>query len=119
MPIVDVELVADGVPDGAAQALADVVGAVLGTPAGETWVRLRALAPAAYAESAGGPRPDATPVFVTVTRRHVPARPALVQEIDALTHAIAGVLRRSAEQVHIEYAPPAAGRVAFGGRLVE
>jgi len=119
MPILDVELVAEVVPAGAAQALADAVGAVFGTPAGETWVRLRALAPAAYAESAGGGQPDTRPVFVTVTRRHLPARPALVQEIAALTHAIAGVVCRPPEQVHIEYAPPAAGRVAFGGKLVE
>ena len=119
MPILDVELVADAVPDGAAQALADVVGAVLGTPAGETWVRLRALAPGAYAENAGGARLHAMPVFVTVTRRQLPARPALVQEVDTLTHAIAGVVRRPPEQVHIEYAPPAAGRIAFGGTLVE
>jgi phenylpyruvate tautomerase PptA (4-oxalocrotonate tautomerase family) len=119
MPILDVELVADAVPADAAQALADVASAVFGTPAGETWVRLRALAPGAYAESAGGARLQAMPVFVTVTRRQVPARPALVREIDALTHAIAGVLHRPPERIHIEYAPPAAGRIAFGGTLVE
>jgi phenylpyruvate tautomerase PptA (4-oxalocrotonate tautomerase family) len=119
MPIVDIEMVTDAVPAGTAQALADAAGAALGAPGGETWVRLRALAPGAYAESAGGARREARPVFVTVTRRRLPARPALVQEVDALTHAIAGVLRRPADEVHVEYAPPAAGRIAFGGTLVE
>jgi phenylpyruvate tautomerase PptA (4-oxalocrotonate tautomerase family) len=52
MPILDVELVADRVPPGIARSLADAAGAVFGSPPGRTWVRVRALAPAAYAENA-------------------------------------------------------------------
>jgi phenylpyruvate tautomerase PptA (4-oxalocrotonate tautomerase family) len=119
MPIVDVEMVAGSSPAGLAQALADAAAAVFGSPAGQTWVRLRALPPASYAENGGNVPPDAAPVFVTVTKRALPPRTLLVQEIDALTHAIAGVVGRPPHRVHVQYAPAAAGRMAFGGVLVE
>ena len=119
MPIVDVELVADRVPAGMAQALADAAGAALGAPAGTTWVRLRALPPSCYAENVAAGPTDVLPVFVTVTKRALPARTRLVQEVDALTQAIAGIVGRPPQRVHIEYAPAAAGRIAFGGELVD
>jgi phenylpyruvate tautomerase PptA (4-oxalocrotonate tautomerase family) len=119
MPIVDVELVADRVPAGMAQTLADAAGEALGAPAGTTWVRLRALPPPCYAESGATVPKDALPVFVTVTKRDLPDRPRLVQEVDALTQAIARIVGRPPQRVHVEYAPVAAGRLAFGGKLVE
>lgn len=118
MPIVDVELVADHVPTGLAQALADAVAAALAAPAGTTWVRLRALSPACYAEHGAAHPGDSLPVFVTVTKRSLPDRPRLVREVDALTRAIAGIVGRPPQRVHVEYAPAAAGRMAFGGELV-
>lgn len=119
MPIMDVEMVADSLPAGLAQALADAAGAVFGSSPGQTWVRLRPLPPASYAENGGNVPPDAAPVFVTVMKRALPPRTILVREIDALTHAIAGVVGRPAHRVHVQYAPAAAGRMAFGGVLVE
>jgi phenylpyruvate tautomerase PptA (4-oxalocrotonate tautomerase family) len=119
MPIVDVEVVSGGLPAGLAQALADAAGSVFGSSPGQTWVRLYALPPASYAENGGDMLPDAAPVFVTVTKRALPPRTSLVQEIDALTHAIAAVVGRPAHRIHVQYAPGAAGRMAFGGMLVE
>ncbi|MEO8506171.1 MAG: hypothetical protein ABI593_00920 [Betaproteobacteria bacterium] len=122
MPIVDIEIV--GGPDNApppslAQAVADAAGPIFGTAPGGTWVRLRMLAAAHYAESAPAVAPDGWPVFVTVTRRELPDRGTLLVEIAALTEAIARILQRPPARVHVEYAPAAAGRIAFGGTLVE
>ena len=122
MPIVDVEVVGPdaGADDGPlAQALADAAARVFGAPAATTWVRVRALAPNAYAEN-GAPLVAAElPVFVTVRRRDVPARDTLAGEVRALTDAVAAIVRRPAARVHVEYAPALAGRMAFGGTLVE
>lgn len=119
MPIVDVELVADRVPAGLSQALADAAGAAFGAPAGTTWVRVRALPPAGYAENGAALAAEAWPVFVTVTRRAWPERPRMVQEVAALTQAIAGIVGRPPQRIHVEYAPAAAGRIAFGGEMVD
>lgn len=43
----------------------------------------------------------------------------LQAEVSAVTHAIAQVTDRPTACVHIEYAPAAVGRVAFGGKLVQ
>ncbi len=122
MPIVDVELVgpAAGADDGAlAQALADAAAAVFGAPAATTWVRVRVLAADAYAENGAAVAAAERPVFVTVRKRAMPGRGPLAVEVRALTDAIAAVVHRPAGRVHVEYAPPAAGRMAFGGALVE
>ena len=118
MPIVDIELVA-GSTDGLAQPLAEAAAAVLGSAPGQTWIRLRSLEPGCYAENGVGVTMADAPVFVTVTRRQLPAPAVRVQEIAALTKAIAGVVQRSPLRVHVAYAPAAAGRAAFGGTLIE
>ena len=82
-------------------------------------MRVRVLDPRAYAENGAALAAGEWPVFVTVRKRHVPERSELAAEVRALTGAIAAVVRRPAERVHVEYAPPAAGRMAFGGTLVE
>ena len=122
MPIVDVELVGPAAATGErglARALADAAAAVFGAPVATTWVRVRVLAPHAYAENGADVAADALPVFVTVRKRRVPEGVALAAEARALTDAIAAVVRRPAERVHVEYTPPAAGRMAFGGTLVD
>lgn len=122
MPIVDVELVAetnDTLPAGLAQSLADAVGGSLNSPSGQTWVRMRILAREHYAENTSTLEAIDLPVFVTVLTRAVPERAALAIEVAALTSSIAKVTRRNPACVHIEYAPAAAGRLSFGGRLVE
>jgi phenylpyruvate tautomerase PptA (4-oxalocrotonate tautomerase family) len=122
MPIVDVELVADAssaVAPGLAQSLADAVGRTLQSPPGQTWVRLRVLERDHYAENESSHESVELPVFVTVLKR-APAKGAdLAGEIMALAGAIAQVTGRTMSCVHVEYAPAAAGRLGFGGRLVE
>lgn len=122
MPIVDVEIVGaadDAVADAvSARALADALGSALGTPAGRTWVRLRRLDGAAYAENGVELGPADWPVFVTVQHARWPAGAALGDELAAVTQAVARCVGRPPERVHVEYAPPGAGRIAFGGRLV-
>ena len=122
MPIVDVELVstAKGTPTaGLAQTLADALGRALNSPPGETWVRLRPLAREHYAENESILEPSELPVFVTVLRRTLPEKAALADEIAEVTRSVARVTERDLACVHVEYAPAAAGRLSFGGRLVE
>jgi phenylpyruvate tautomerase PptA (4-oxalocrotonate tautomerase family) len=120
MPILDVEIVGDVQdprPTALAQALADEAGRIFASAPGTTWVRLRTLAPSDYAENAE--TVSARPVFVTVMKRQVPARAELAQEIAALTRAVARLVGRPAENVHVTYEPAAAGRAAFGGKIQE
>jgi len=121
VPIVNVEIVV--APDrpvaaGLAQSLADAAGRAFGTPAGQTWVRLHWLTREQYAENASSPAINELPVFVTVLKREPPGPDQLSGEIASLTDAIAGVLERARSCVHVEYAPAARGRLAFGGKLV-
>ena len=122
MPILDIDLVQ---PDGAAppaaaltQALADAAGHVFGSAPGRTWVRLRTLPRSQYAENDAVLAPDAGPVFVTVLHARPPHDDALAREVAALTHALSAALGRAQEHVHVQYAPAATGRQAFGGDLV-
>ena len=122
MPILEVELtggVAAATRSGLAQRLADAAGAIFRSAPGETWVRLRDMHPENYAENktdtyAAGVHP----VFVRVLKRALPEEPALTQEIKSLTEAVASATGRPADQVHVAYDPPGAGRVAFGGVLL-
>jgi hypothetical protein len=121
MPIVDVELVCvseQEPPPISASALASALGAVFGSPPGSTWVRVRFMSSSAYAENECEVSPEQLPVFVTILRAHLPACQALTQEVLQVTLAVASCLSRPSERVHIQYAPEAAGRQAFGGNLV-
>ena len=122
MPIVDIEIVCtreDALRLPPAQALADVAGRILGTPEGRTWVRLRTLEASHYAENETAVRADERPVFVTVLHAHPPGDAERAAEVLALTRAVAMTLGHREDRVHVQYAPAAAGRQAFGGRLVE
>lgn len=119
MPIVTVEIVgtAAAAPSGLARTLADAIGRALGVPAGNTG-GARTLASDAYAENDTPASQTPAPVFVTVEEREPPHGDALVARIAALTEAVARACGRDAGIVHVEYAPPSAGRRAFGGRIV-
>ena len=121
MPVVDIEYVCDdterAVPD--ATALASAIGRALGTPAGRTWVRVRKLDALSYAENDVTVLPDDWPVFVTILHAHPPTSYALVDEVKMLTETVASCMGCAGERVHVQYAPAAAGRQAFGGKLVE
>jgi hypothetical protein len=123
VPVIDVERVmpagVPAAPDGLAQALADAAARVLCSAPGHTWVRLRVLDVQAYAENGVALAGDALPVFVTVLHAHLPVGEALQEQITALTRALAGVLGCADTCVHVQMAPAAAGRQAFGGTLVQ
>lgn len=122
MPILDIEIVhGDGDSPPAAsltQALADAAGRVLGSAPGRTWVRVLSLGASQYGENGTTVAPGELPVFVTVLHAHPPQGEALAAEVLALTQAVAACLGRPAGQVHVQYAPPGAGRQAFGGTLM-
>lgn len=121
MPIVNVEVVVGPgeflAPDLAAR-LADRAGSIFQSPAGGTWVTVRALSLQHYAESGGGPESGVRPVFVTVLKAERGSNEALAAEAKALTTAVAEACGRPAENVHVVYQPDGVGRVAFGGRMV-
>jgi len=120
MPILNVEVIVamgESVPREAAAAIADAAGAVMHSPKGRMWVRLRVLPLDHYAENGGGPDPGIRPVFVHVIRASIPPASELEREASSLAAAIATALDRPVENVHVLYEPPAAGRAAFGGKL--
>jgi phenylpyruvate tautomerase PptA (4-oxalocrotonate tautomerase family) len=123
MPVLDIDLV---LPAGAAapaaaltQALADAAGRVFDSAPGHTWVRLRVLAAAHYAENDASVAPDELPVFVTVLHARPPEGDALATQAVALTQALATILGCELQRVHVQFAPGAAGRQAFGGVVVK
>ncbi|GAB4417858.1 MAG: hypothetical protein Kow002_04450 [Anaerolineales bacterium] len=122
MPILDVEIIASdssqSLPAHLTQALADAAAKVFGTLQGRVWVKVHIIPPEHYAEDHGTPK-GVQPVFVTVTKAKMPKGNALEAEITQLTKSIASLLQRPETNVHITYQPDAAGRVAFGGRLVK
>jgi phenylpyruvate tautomerase PptA (4-oxalocrotonate tautomerase family) len=121
VPIVDVAIVSDDVSwPGLAQTLADGIGDALDAPIGTTWVRLRALGRDHYAESGGADADaDTGPVFVEIISRRAPGGRQLSSVVVDVVRAVARATGRPAERVHVIFAPDGAGRIAFGGRLVE
>ena len=122
MPIVTVELVgeSDNAPEpNLAQLLADAIGRALVSPPGQIWVRLRWLARHEYAENESPLSADQLPVFITIIKREIPTAVELQAEVAAVTAAVARVVGRATEGVHVEYAPAGAGRIWFGGKVVQ
>lgn len=122
MPIIDVQLVvpdAEGVPPGLAQAVADALGQLFASPPGHTWVRASALPAANYAENGSRLAQDSLPVFVTLLLAAPPQGEDRATQAARITTAVALAVGRDSSTVHIEYAAPGKGRVAFGGMLAE
>jgi phenylpyruvate tautomerase PptA (4-oxalocrotonate tautomerase family) len=120
MPIVDIQVVASAatdIPGGAAKTLVEAVATVLQAAPGKVWLRLGRLDAGSYAEN--GEEQQVLPVFVKVLHADLPTQSVLVTQASALAHAVAACFHRSPEHVHIEYAPPGRGRVAFGGELLQ
>ena len=121
MPIIDIELVCASEAQFravSASELADALGDLLGCAPGRAWIRLRCLGSDCYAENRAQLAPAELPVFVTVLLATLPPPAEVAAQLEALTRAVAAVVRRPAERVHVQVAPAAAGRQAFGGRLV-
>ena len=116
MPIVDVQIVGPSLAT--AEVLAGAIGDALKMPPGRVWLRLHPMAEDRYAEN-GGVLQGPLPVFVSVLHARLPVGEALQAELAALTQAVASATGRPVARVHVEYAPAGAGRMAFGGRLVE
>jgi len=113
-----VELVGKEDSPNLAQKIADAAGSALGTELGRTWVKLRYLPSAHYAEN-GATDPEMRPVFVSLLLGR--SLPAVGRKELSLTlaRAIGEVVGRPIENVHILFEPDARGRMAFGGVLVE
>jgi phenylpyruvate tautomerase PptA (4-oxalocrotonate tautomerase family) len=120
LPILTVELIGspDRPPRGLARAIADATAPILGSEPNGTWVRLRALRPDEYAEN-GDAYLGARAAIVTVLAADPPSTAARAAEAELLCAAIAEATDRDPAHVHLIYDPPARGRVAFGGRLLE
>ena len=117
MPIIDIELVSDDPADPLIiQGLADDLGRIFDAAPGKVWIRMRTLPELSYAEN-GQPAPH--PVFVTVLAGTPADGEALRRQVEAITSTVARHTRRPAEHVHVLFEPPARGRIAFGGRVVE
>lgn len=122
MPIVDVELVlpkGEEIAKTLANSLADALGTAMAVPAGRLWVRLSRRAASHYAENGVPAHLTPHPVFVSVLHAHPPENDARKAEIKGITEAVAACTGREIEAIHVAYAPAGAGRVAFGGNLVE
>jgi phenylpyruvate tautomerase PptA (4-oxalocrotonate tautomerase family) len=122
MPVVEVEIVVsegEELEPGLAVWLSEAAGQVLQAPPGDTWVRLRTLDRETYAESGGGPPEGVRPVFVRVLSARLPGGELLAVQAARLTEVVGELCQRPARNVHVIFEPPAEGRVAFGGELVE
>jgi phenylpyruvate tautomerase PptA (4-oxalocrotonate tautomerase family) len=125
MPVIEVEIVLQpGETLPAARAatlaadLAQRLGEIFASPPGSTWVRLRSLPPEHYAENDPA-SPPPFPVFVSVLKRSADPLPIRQVEAQQIAAAVGRICQRPPANVHVLYLPPAAGRQAFGGLLVE
>jgi hypothetical protein len=121
MPIVEVEVVCKSEAESGtidARSLASDLGEVFRSAPGHTWVKVRRLSGANYAENRSEVQDSELPVFVSVLHAHLPQTEAIATEAKAVTLAVAKCLARAPELVHVRYEPSAAGRQAFGGTLV-
>jgi phenylpyruvate tautomerase PptA (4-oxalocrotonate tautomerase family) len=122
MPIVQVEIVVQPeapIPTDLAARLADALGALWTSPPQGTWVKVTPLDARLYAENGGGPLPEVAPIFVTVLKAHLPSVEQLREETRAIAAIVAACSSRDQTHVHVLFQPPAAGRIAFGGELLE
>lgn len=119
MPILAIEMVVaagETAPPGLAGQIADAAGEVLSASVGSTWVRLRTLPAGQYGESGGAPA-GVMPVFVDLLVAQWPDPAVLQTQCAALADLVGRLCGRPPENVHILVQPPAAGRIAFGGKL--
>jgi hypothetical protein len=81
-------------------------------------VRLQALEASHYAENGTTLSEQDLPVFVSLLLAHPPRGAELEAQVVAVSRAVARCVARAPERVHVEYAPAAVGRMAFGGVVV-
>lgn len=120
MPILEFTVVlrdGEALGDDLAQRLADAAAPVFAAAPGNVWVTLAELPGHCYAENGCAVADTPRPVFVRITQAGDAAPADRAAEACALVTALAPLLARDPTQVHLIYAPPGAGRIAFGGRL--
>jgi hypothetical protein len=120
MPIVDALIVVEdggSIAEGTAKRLAKVLGAVFAAGPGKVWVKVQCLPESQYAENGGAA--SVRPVFLSVLHADEQAATVLASQAAEIARAVGGCLGRPPEHVHVEYAPPGRGRVAFGGNLLQ
>ena len=120
MPILSVEIIGDmpeSVRTGLAQRIADAAGRELKSRPQSTWVKLRYISAELYAENGGGPPDGHFPVLVSLLQAEPPTAVSLPDLVQRLSRVIGKVCKRPPESVHILLEPPAAGRMAFGGKM--
>jgi phenylpyruvate tautomerase PptA (4-oxalocrotonate tautomerase family) len=115
MPIVAIEIVGgtDEADRGTAESLAQRLADALGAAPGAVWVKVEHVPASGYAEN--GPSPCPLPVFVRVLSR-VDDETLLAQRAQRIAVAVATVVDRPPERVHVIFEPDARGRVFFGGQ---
>lgn len=122
MPIVNIQLVVaedeERYAPAIVQGLADSLGEVFDADAGTTWIKMMYLDRRDYAENQARIPETVRPTFVEVLRRSLPEEDRRASEAQRIAAAVARVLSRPSENVHVIYLPAGAGRVAFGGNLV-
>ena len=123
MPIVDIEVVTNASETVAGkeqlQSLADELGDLFGSGPGDTWIRLRSTDRRGYAENRTLVDGRVRPTFVSVLRYELPDAAELRREMAGIAEAVARILDRPRENVHVLYSPGAKGRIGFGGKLEE
>ena len=116
MPIVNIEIVAGTIDAKATQDLADGIGRAFGAEPGKLWLKVHELPGKHYAENDTA---ALHPVFVTVTASAPPEGATLRARVTQIVDVVAKHTGRPRENIHVEFAPAARGRIAFGGKLVE
>ncbi len=123
MPFVDIEVVTNASEPVASkeqlQSLVDELGDLFGSEPGGTWIRLRSIDRRDYAENRTPIDGSVRPTFVSVLRYELPDAVELRREMAGIAEAVARILDRPRENVHVLYSPGAKGRIGFGGELKE
>lgn len=71
-----------------------------------------------YAENGTTVEDSELPIFVQVQQLDWSIDESRIHEAASLAAAVAACTNRKIDRIHIEYAPPGRGRVAFGGNLI-
>ena len=123
MPIVDIEILTNTIDCNVIdtetlRCVANELGALFGSAPGGTWLRLRSTDRNAYAENGTATESSGAPVFVSVLRAELPEVSALRQEMAGVAEIVSRAINHPRENVPVLYAPPARGRIGFGGNLM-
>lgn len=121
MPLVEIEIIGTSriANSKLTRQLADALGEIMGSPPAGTWVRLKTLPYGQYAEN-GTNRPlGRKAVFVTITHRKLPPRVQLRRQSADISRIVGRLCKRPAAHVHVICEAAGAGRIAFGGKLID